>query len=279
MPLTTRLGAFRPLQSHSSTLHPHPIPHARFAVPCNVYNSIDAACSDLCDYCQLLDDQEASSCWQAYNYLQEQHSKAQHDIECGASSARMERLQQLVRQLMSAGDVRDLLYALQPLARLFAARDKCEQQGVVAPCGEAVDAVDNTMGAMDNVVQEGEDNSTSQQNTHQGVMFPGLQPTDNAQRITSKQKLLELFAAVDDDLNGRINASQFRGMCMCVHSCAAKNTSLSHAHVYTSSHAHAQLQWSSWVMPCMGRMWQPYLTHLTLTHMDRVWILRHSKTL
>lgn len=94
----------------------------------------------------------------------------------------MERLQAFVRQLMSDGDVRDLLYALQPLARLASARTRCNQQGVQPVQQEAP------------------------------VAFPGLDPVPSAQHITSRQQLLELFAAVDDDFNGRINPSQFRGM-------------------------------------------------------------------
>lgn len=95
----------------------------------------------------------------------------------------MERLQAFVRQLMSDGDVRDLLYALQPLARLRSARAQCQQQGV----------------------------QPVEHESDHAVAFPGLEPTPSAQHIDSRQKLLELFAAVDDDLNGRINASQFRG--------------------------------------------------------------------
>lgn len=181
-------------------------------LPTNGSSAIDAACNDLFDYCQLLDDHgESDACWHAYNYLKDQHAQARHDVECGVSSARMERLQQLVRQLTSEGDVRDLLYALQPLARLFAAREQCEQQGVVAPgCTESNNQQHSTNAC--NNATPGEEGLLEPPAAH-GVVFPGLQPTLDGQRITSKQKLLELFAAMDDDLNGRINASQFRGTC------------------------------------------------------------------
>lgn len=100
----------------------------------------------------------------------------------------MERLQAFVRQLMSDGDVRDLLYALQPLARLHSARTRCQEQGVQPSAQPHAQP-------------------HAQQDT---VAFPGLEPTPSSPHIDSRQQLLELFAAVDDDLDGRVNASQFR---------------------------------------------------------------------
>lgn len=139
--------------------------------------------------------------------------EAQHEVERGSSTARMERLQAFVRQLMSDGDVRDLLYALQPLSRLHSARTRCEEQGV-QPAKQESDAP--------------------------AVAFPGLDPTPSAQHIDSRQKLLELFATVDDDVNGRINASQFRGAC-----CVAWWIN---SWINTICVLPQQLQWSCWVM-------------------------------
>lgn len=146
---------------------------------------------ELVEYIELLGEHEASEdCKAAYEYLKQARTAAElAAVARGPEGAHPEQLQQLellVRELLSRGDVRDVVRSLATLARL-------ERKA----SGQSLGSASSSARA----------SRASTEDTGPGAAFPGLPPTDRPHR---REQLVEMFQKMDSQGHGVIDAGQFR---------------------------------------------------------------------
>lgn len=154
---------------------------------------LDMAQTDLAEYCSLLSaGDEAKECWGVYEYLEMARVSAEQGCVLegvpGASPApncaQLQRLEGIVRELTSRGDIRDLVIAMATLARI-------EKKAAAAA-------------ATKDAVPEAENEECEEEEEH---CFPGLPPAVQPHR---REQLVQLFKRLDVQCTGTIDAGQFR---------------------------------------------------------------------